>query len=152
MNHNEKLWGQGDGSFVLCLSKTKETGEPSPCLLFGVTIMKKIIYLSCFLPFLVIILIACHKLTVTANKPCNQPHTKWMSEDGAIVFYVDDGCHTTGTINLNGKIIDFYLTDDTGLGMEIFPIDVLEKDVIDENDKYEHGLCSYKNKKSLLRQ
>lgn len=112
--------------------------------------MKKAI--ACFLLLLVSLLCsACQNFVVVERRPCSQPNTKWESEDGTITFTVDSGeGHATGKMIIDGNVIEFYMTNDTGSGMHIFPINALENSTIDTNSESEYWLCSYKNKKKFV--
>ena len=112
--------------------------------------MKKTIYMFCFLLVISIIFITCQNPTIIEKRPCSQANTKWVSEDKTIVFYVDDNYQATGTMNIENETVDFYMTNDTGAGMHIFPLSVLEEDIIDTEDKYEYWLCSFKNKRKFV--
>ena len=41
-------------------------------------------------------------------KLCNQPNTKWVSDDESIVLYVENSCKITGTMRVNGEDIEVY--------------------------------------------
>ncbi len=88
---------------------------------------------------------------IRENRPMEQSNTKWMSEDGTIVFCVDVNIGK-GIINVNGQVIDILVADSTKIAMEIYPLDALdeEKNYIDGTRKYETWLCYYKSPKEFV--
>ena len=112
--------------------------------------MKHKFVLSLALIFVLAFCSACQNPIVVERRPCSQPNTKWMSEDKKIVFTVDDNNRATGKMILDGETIEFYMTNDMGSGMHLFPIKVLKDSIIDTNDEYEYWLCSFKNKKKFI--
>ena len=118
-------------------------------IFFGVSTMKKV--LSIILVFTIIILFsACMHPGMMERKPFNKPNSKWQSEDGTVVFYVGENGRYTGTMCINGEIIEVYLCHDTALGMHIFPISVLEAEAIDEAKKYEYWECLFISKEKFI--
>lgn len=109
--------------------------------------MKHKFVLSLVLIFVLAFCSACQNPIVVERRPCSQPNTKRMSDDEKIVFTVDDNNRATGKMILDGETIEFYMANDMGSGMHLFPIKVLKDSIIDTNDEYEYWLCSFKNKK-----
>lgn len=114
--------------------------------------MKKYISLIGVIMLIVITLNACMYPSKYKWKVCTQLNTKWVSEDGTIVFNVNDSYSATGTMNLNGEVVDVYMVEGPARSeeMHIYPISVLEKESIPEKDKYEYWLCSYKSEKEFV--
>lgn len=115
--------------------------------------LKKTVSILCILTFVVLALSACRYFYASYEwKVCGQANTTWVSDDESIVFHVNDNHHATGTINVNGEIIDIYVTEGPlrGREMHVYPINVLEDEVISESDKYEWWICSYKSKKKFV--
>ena len=85
-------------------------------------------------------------------KLCNQPNTKWVSDDESIVLYVENSCKITGTMRVNGEDIEVYVTDGPGRAQEldIYPIGGLNQTIISEEDKYEYWSCFYKSENELV--
>ena len=85
-------------------------------------------------------------------KLCNQPNTKWVSDDESIVLYVENSCKITGTMRVNGEDIEVYVTDGPGRAQEldIYPIGGLYQTIISEEDKYEYWSCFYKSENELV--
>ena len=85
-------------------------------------------------------------------KLCNQPNTKWVSDDESIVLYVENSCKITGTMRVNGEDIEVYVTDGPGRAQEldIYPIGGLDQTIISEEDKYEYWSCFYKSENELV--
>lgn len=111
--------------------------------------MKNNIFFCSLILFVLLFCSACQNPIIAERRPCSQPNTKWMSEDEIIEFTVNaDNC-ATGKIILDGETIKFYMANDRGSGMYLFPIEVLEDSIIDTNDEYEYGLCTYKSKKEF---
>ena len=111
--------------------------------------MKRIILFSSFVLFILLFCSACQNPIVAARRPCGQPNTKWISEDKTIEFTVNENNLATGKIILDGETINFYMANDTGAGMHLFPIEVLEDSVLDTNDEQEYWLCNYKSRKEF---
>lgn len=112
--------------------------------------MKKNIFLCPLLIFVLLFCSACQNPIIAERRPCSQPNTKWMSEDETIEFTVNADNRATGKMILDGGTIEFYMTNDMGSGMHLFPIEVLKDSIIDTNDEYEYWLCSFKNKKKFI--
>ena len=85
-------------------------------------------------------------------KLCNQPNTKWVSDDESIVLYVENSCKITGTMRVNGEDIEVYVTEGPGRAKEldIYPIGVLDQTIISEEDKYEYWSCFYKSENEFV--
>lgn len=85
-------------------------------------------------------------------KLCNQPNTKWVSDDESIVLYVENSCKITGTMRVNGDDIEVYVTEGPGRAQElnIYPIGVLDQTIISEEDKYEYWSCFYKSENEFV--
>ena len=109
--------------------------------------MKKKLQFICGCLLIMFALCACMDSWVYQMKPCNQPNTKWVSDDSTIEFVVSDDLIATGTIRINGEAIDIYVTEGPARSaeMHVFPVGVLEHEVISEQDKYEYWLCAYKS-------
>lgn len=119
-------------------------------VLFKVIKMKNKILLCPLLLLVLLFCSACQNPIIAGRRPCSQPNTKWMSEDETIEFTVNaDNC-ATGKMILDGETIEFYMANDTGSGMHLFPIEVLEDSIIDTNDEYEYWLCSFENKGKFI--
>ena len=72
-----------------------------------------------------------------------------MSEDEKIEFTVDADNRATGEITLESETVKFFLDNDTGSGMHLFPIEVLDNSVIDTNDEQEYWICTYHSKREF---
>lgn len=107
--------------------------------------MKKLWKVIVLIGAIAITMSACITPSTYEWKPCMQPNTQWVSEDGTIGFCVSDGGWATGTISINGESIEIYLSEgpERSVEMHIYPISVLEQEVIPESDKYEHWMCEY---------
>ena len=107
-----------------------------------------------YFSILIIILLfcsACQNPIVAARRPTSQANTKWKSEDGSIVFSVDNNNLATGEMIIDNETIEFCLSTDFGIDMYLFPIDVLNEDgPIDTSDRYELWICSYKSKEKFV--
>lgn len=93
---------------------------------------------------------ACQNPIVAKRRPCNQPNTTWTSDDERIIFTVDTNNWAKGKMIIDDKPVEFYMTNDMGSGMHIYPITVFENNIIDEATKYEYWLCSYKSKNKFV--
>lgn len=112
--------------------------------------MKNNILIAVLSIFIILGLISCQNPTIVKKRPCSQPNTKWVSEDNTISFYVDENCVSTGQIDIDGEIVDFYLTNDMGLGVHLFSLKVLDTNIETLEDEYEYWLCSFKSKKKFI--
>ena len=86
--------------------------------------MKKAL-LCILLVAVMLFLAACQNPLVYMRKPCNQPNTVWQSEDGRITFTVGNkyDWSATGSIQLDGENVEFYLTCTTGSGIVLYPLE-----------------------------
>ncbi len=77
-------------------------------------------------------------------KPCNQPNTEWISEDGSISFFVDENCKAVGTMKVNDEIHDIGLYNEPqrGVGMHIY--------LSGELHVCEKWLCKYESEKEFV--
>ena len=114
--------------------------------------MKKILSLISVVLLTLFFCTACMTPAKTEWKLCQQPNTKWLSEDGIITFCVDDSGKTTGTMQINGEEIEIYATEGplNSTTLHIFPIAVLQDEMISEEDKYEYWTCSYKSEERFI--
>lgn len=90
-------------------------------------------------------LTSCPNPFVEAVRPTNQENTRWESEDGRIVFTVDENKYTTGVIRMeDDSVVEIYVVEPIGIGNTIFicPIDDIEK-------IYEWWSCEYKSRKEF---
>lgn len=95
---------------------------------------------------------ACMSCSEFEWKVCRQPNTKWESDDESIVFSVNDSCLATGTMNVNGEIIEVFITEGPPRSRQMFvyPLDVLELEIIPEKDRYEYWICSYESENEFM--
>ena len=109
--------------------------------------MKK--YLTTLLFILVILLLftACGSPITYVRTPARQPNTKWVSEDGKIVFTVpESGTYKPGKIYTDNGIIDVYLRFDTGNEVILYS----EADANGGRYAYELWQCAYRSKKRFI--
>ena len=66
---------------------------------------------------ILILLFALYTKQQFANRPVNQPFTKWVSEDETIVFEIDANGAGCGTMIIQGEILDIRFA--TGLDWDI---------------------------------
>ena len=122
-------------------------------LLFGVMMMKKIITLILSFIFAALVLAACESPFIYYKKPINQIGSKWLSSDKNVELVIrddyDQDSFCTVTLD-NGEKMRFYLTFDTGCGMELSDESVITTGVIHEYDIYEDWECSFKSKKKFV--
>ena len=100
-------------------------------ILFGGIEMKKIIAIVLSI-YISITLSGCHLLykSWTGKRPCDQPDTSWISEDGSIYFYVDEGHRSTGTMQVDGENIDVYVAMGLGATIRIYPLSSLQGNTV----------------------
>ena len=96
-------------------------------------------------------LAACQNPLVYMRKPCNQPNTVWQSEDGRITFTVGNkyDWSATGSIQLDGENVEFYLTCTTGSGIVLYPLEKATG-IFYAEDQYEYWVCDYKSKRKFI--
>lgn len=86
--------------------------------------MKKrllLIFLAFLLLVLLLSLISCYR-SCTTDLSIDQPYTKWETEDGSFVFYVDGNHQSFGTIVNNGEEQNVWLYWERGGLLVISPI------------------------------
>lgn len=85
-------------------------------------------------------------------KATSQPNTHWVSSDGTINFYVDSNRKATGTMLVNGERMEIYMNEGQlrSSEMNIYTIDILSKERIEIEDKYEHWVCSYESESMFV--
>lgn len=89
---------------------------------------------------------------MTDWKLCSQPNTKWVSNDRTIELYVDGDSRVTGTMNVNGDLIEIYLTEGPlrSTEMHVYSKSVLEDEILSYEDKYEFWVCTYRSEKEFV--
>ena len=87
-------------------------------------VMRKRIVMAVFAAILILVSLgSCSRCSDIQPVPNDQTYTKWESEDGRIVFYVDGERRFFGTIAYNGQNIAVYASIPMyGGEMYIFPI------------------------------
>ena len=111
--------------------------------------MRKIISLFFAVAFIVVCFSACENPIIAGRKPCNQPNTAWVSQNGTITFSVDAQHHAIGEMQVGGNTVEFYLTNDTGTGIYLFAPSVLDTGVETPEAQYEFWSCSYKSNREF---
>ena len=101
---------------------------------------------------IMIVLNACTYPRAYKWKLSRQLNTKWVSEDDTIVFSVDNNHLVTGLMSMGDDSIEIGILcePEAGAGLHIYPINVLEEEVISTKDQYEYWLCSYKSEKEFI--
>ncbi len=112
--------------------------------------MKKTLF-CILLVAVMLFLAACQNPLVYMRKPCNQPNTVWQSEDGRITFTVGNkyDWSATGSIQLDGENVEFYLTCTTGSGIVLYPLEKATG-IFYAEDQYEYWVCDYKSKRKFV--
>ncbi len=85
--------------------------------------------------------------------PLKQPYTKWESECGDIVFYVDENSHALGTMKADKDIVDFCIVPMGSYSehsIALLNVSALDDNIIQDTDKYEICNVSYKSKKTFV--
>ena len=73
--------------------------------------MRKRIVMAVFAAILILVSLgSCSRCSRAPELPCEQCWTKWESEDGRIVLYVDQNQSFFGTITHNGEKIDILIS------------------------------------------
>ena len=113
--------------------------------------MKKIIALFCAVMMIALFLSACQTPATAYWSPAQQPNTKWVSEDGTIVFTVNDVEYVsfgdvTGTLTVDNQTVEFVVDFMvSGPNMFLCPTEMLETPNGDYTD-YEEWICTYRPK------
>ena len=107
---------------------------------------KKLAVLS-YLLVVILFFNACGSPITYVRAPDRQPNTKWVSEDGNIVFTIPDNeALKPGKIYTENGVIDVYLRFDTGVEV------ILYSEATDDGKRnaYELWKCSYRSKKRFV--
>ena len=93
-----------------------------------------------------ITLSGCHLLykSWTGKRPCDQPNTSWVSEDGSIYFHVDKEQQATGEMIVNKERIQFVFVNGPGIEMRIYDIKSNEFEIRQAKYQYEHWIGKFK--------
>ena len=77
------------------------------------------------------------------NRPCDQPGTEWVSEDGSIKIHVDENQQATGSMNINGTEIPFILELGSGKMMWIDSIEAKDRLGLYPEETYEKWIGDF---------
>lgn len=101
---------------------------------------------------IIIILNACSYSATYKWKISSQLNTQWVSDDKTITFNVNDNYLITGTMEINGEVIEVYVATEpqAGNGLHIFPINVINNERRSTEDEYEYWTCSYQSEKEFV--
>ena len=104
--------------------------------------MKKIIAIVLSI-YISITLSGCHLLykSWTGKRPCDQPDTSWISEDGSIYFHV--GENIIGTMQVDGENIDVYISMGLGATIRIYPLSSLQGNAV-KGECFEEWIGKFK--------
>lgn len=111
--------------------------------------MKKVYKLMCCCAtFFIIFIIAVVLYGVCinwykGNRPCDQPGTEWVSEDGSIKIHVDENQQATGSMNINGTEIPFILELGSGKMMWIDSIEAKDRLGLYPEETYEKWIGDF---------
>jgi lipoprotein len=76
--------------------------------------------------FLLFSLCSCSRCSRIAERPNAQTYTKWESEDGTFVLYIDGDRQSFGTIFNNGEQFDIVVRWLDGVNLSISPVEVYD--------------------------
>ena len=79
------------------------------------------------------------------KRPCDQPNTKWMSEDGQIYFWVKEKGPGTGKMIIGDETIDIHVGIGPALDIDIVHLDSVIGDSVNEVS-FEHWVGDFKYK------
>ena len=84
--------------------------------------------------------------------PMSQPGTKWTSEDGSIVFYVEEFGIATGTMRINGVDVEIFLNMGVvnSWTIEIYPISAKNIEDLYKVEMYNLWSCTFKSEKKFI--
>ena len=115
--------------------------------------MKKVYKLMCCCAtFFIIFIIAVVLYGVCinwykGNRPCDQPGTEWVSEDGSIEIYVDENQYATGSMNIKGTEIPFIFSGEIrGEIIDIYAIEAKGREGLYPEERYETWRGNFKRK------
>ena len=81
------------------------------------------------------------------NRPCDQPGTEWVSEDGSIEIYVDENQYATGSMNIKGTEIPFIFSGEIrGERIHIYAIEAKGREGLYPEERYETCRGNFKRK------
>lgn len=100
--------------------------------------MKKYV---CILLIAVLCLNACAYKSWYGKRPCDQPHTEWVSEDGLMCFATDENGAGTGSIEIEKEKINVYIGIGPATDIDIYAENL--SDVYSGTDKLEHWIGTF---------
>lgn len=95
--------------------------------------MKKIVIL---LVALSILLTGCYK-SWFGKRPCDQPNSKWMSEDQSMYFEMDESGIGTGYLLLNGETVEFLFMCDIATKIMLYAPEAIDRLGLYPEETYE---------------
>ena len=95
--------------------------------------MKKIVIL---LVALSILLTGCYKSWL-GKRPCDQPNSKWMSEDQSMYFEMDESGIGTGYLLLNGETVEFLFMCDIATKIMLYAPEAIDRLGLYPEETYE---------------
>lgn len=77
----------------------------------------------------------------------NQPNTSWVSDDGSVIFSVDNDGNAMGIIRVNGESVEVIVVEgvERDTGMYLFYSDHQGRPANQFDNKCEYWQCSYKS-------
>lgn len=109
---------------------------------------------GCFLlAFILITFSGCRDYSDRSLKPCHQPNTKWISNDGKIEFTVldkEEGYGATGKLVYNDEEVEFFLTCGLYDSMTLYKINILDEVYVEDCDIYEEWVCKHESKDRFI--
>ncbi|CDM67737.1 putative membrane protein [Clostridium bornimense] len=77
------------------------------------------------------------------NRPCDQPSTEWVSEDGSIKIHVDENQQATGSMNIKGTEIPFIFENGPGERVWIYSIEAKGRLGLYPEEEYETWMGNF---------
>ena len=90
--------------------------------------MKKVLYFTIIV--VIVMLCGCQYKEYFGNRPCDQPETKWVSEDGTIVFSVGENSLSTGTIQVGDTEIDVFISIGPATQIQVYPLESVDGNTV----------------------
>jgi hypothetical protein len=83
-----------------------------------------------------ILLTGCYKSWL-GKRPCDQPNSKWMSEDQSTYFEMDESGNGTGYLLLNGETVEFLFMCDIATKIMLYAPEAIDRLGLYPEETYE---------------
>lgn len=66
------------------------------------------------------------------KRPCDQPYSEWISEDGQITFSIDENGAGIGNLTIDEETMEIYIAIGPAAEIHVYPLEVVEDNRITE--------------------